>query len=57
MMKTDTALLDKKIELIQWLSSLEDDGIIEKLIEFRNTATNDWWETIHDEEKAPLIRE
>lgn len=31
----DTQILNKKIELIQWLSSIEDKAIIQKLIEFR----------------------
>lgn len=31
-MAIDTQMPDKKIELIQWLSSLDDKAIIEKLI-------------------------
>jgi hypothetical protein len=55
-MKTDTQLLDKKLELIQWLSSLEDKVIIEKLLQFRKTETKDWWETTSDQEKASVIK-
>ena len=55
-MKTNNHILDKKIELIQWLSSLEDKGIIEKLLQFRKTETKDWWETTHDDEKASIMK-
>ena len=50
-MKTDVQILDKKIELIQWLSSLEDKIIIEKLLQFRNAETKDWWETTSVQER------
>jgi len=55
-MKANTQILDKKIELIQWLSSLEDNVIIDKLLQFRKTETKDWWETIRDEEKASITK-
>lgn len=55
-MKADTQILDKKIELIQWLSSLDDKVIIDKLLQFRETETKDWWETTQDEEKASITK-
>ena len=55
-MKADTQILDKKIELIQWLSSLEDKAIIEKLLQFRKAETKDWWETTQDEEKVSISK-
>ena len=55
-MKADTQILDKKIELIQWLSSLEDKVIIEKIIQLRRTETKDWWETTQSEEKASITK-
>jgi hypothetical protein len=53
-MKVDSHILDKKIELIQWLSSLEDKAIIEKLIQFRKSETKDWWNTISNEEEISI---
>ncbi len=53
-MKVDAEILDKKIELIQWLSSLNDRATIEKLIQFRKRETKDWWDTVSDEEKLSL---
>lgn len=53
-MEKDTQILDKKIELIQWLSSLNDKTVIEKLIQFRNKENKDWWLSITDEEKTSI---
>lgn len=53
-MKIDAQILDKKIELIQWLSSLDDKTIIDKLIQFRKSETKDWWDTVSKEEKTSV---
>jgi hypothetical protein len=53
-MKADAQILDKKIELIQWLSSLEDKTIIDKLLQFRKSETTDWWKTISDSEQISI---
>lgn len=50
----DINILDKKIELIQWLSTLEDQSTIEQLIKFRKEKTKDWWDSISNEEKASI---
>ncbi|MFP3593847.1 hypothetical protein [Chryseobacterium sp. SIMBA_038] len=50
----EAQILHKKLELIQWLSTLEDKAIIEKLINFRKEETKDWWNTISEEEKASV---
>ena len=55
-MKINTQTLDKKIELIQWLSSLEDRTTIDKLFQFRKTETKDWWEKISDQEKKSIAK-
>jgi hypothetical protein len=47
-------ILNKKLELIQWLSTLEDNAIIEKLLKFRQEETKDWWESISEEEKKSI---
>ncbi|MDT3738809.1 MAG: hypothetical protein RO257_04835 [Candidatus Kapabacteria bacterium] len=46
--------LDNKIELIQWLSSIEDSIIIEKLMKFRKEESSDWWNEISVEEKESI---
>jgi hypothetical protein len=50
----NTQVLDKKIELIQWLSTLEDTVIIDKLIRFRQQQTKDWWNAISDGENESI---
>ena len=35
-MNMELILLNKKLELIQWLSTVEDSFIIEKILELRN---------------------
>lgn len=50
----DAQMLNKKMELIQWLSSLEDHSIIEKLLKLRKEETQDWWESVSEEEKQSI---
>jgi len=49
-------IINEKLELIQWLSTLEDTAIIKKLIKFRKEETKDWWESVSDEEKKSIER-
>ncbi len=53
----NTQTLNEKLELIQWLSTLEDASIIKKRIQFRKEETKDWWNSISEEEKNRLKRE
>ncbi|WP_336732605.1 hypothetical protein [Chryseobacterium sp. VD8] len=46
--------LNEKLELIQWLSTLEDASVIKKLIQFRKEETKDWWSLISEEEKESI---
>lgn len=50
----DAQISNKKIELIQWLSTLEDQSIIEKLLQFKKEESKDWWNSISDEEKSSI---
>ena len=45
---------NSKIELIQWLTSLEDKSLIEKIIDLRNKQTEDWWNEISSIEKESI---
>ena len=45
---------NKKIELIQWLSTLNDESIIEKLMKLRESEKADWWREISKEEKNSI---
>ncbi len=46
--------LNKKLELIQWLATLEDSSIIEKLLKFREEEVKDWWDSASEAEKISI---
>ncbi|MEG1590072.1 hypothetical protein [Chryseobacterium sp.] len=50
----NSQILNEKLELIQWLSTLEDTSIIKKLVQFRKEETKDWWNSISVEEKKSI---
>jgi hypothetical protein len=53
-MDYDSNILNQKLELIQWLSTIEDSSLIEKIMHLRNEETKDWWEVISEEEKQSI---
>lgn len=55
-MKVDLNIQNKKLELIQWVSSLNDISILEKITELRKQESKDWWLSISELEKNRLIR-
>lgn len=50
----DINLQDKKIELIQWLSTLNDKSLIDKLMKLREKERTDWWNEIASQEKSSI---
>ncbi|MDQ7916723.1 hypothetical protein RBU60_03980 [Mesonia sp. MT50] len=50
----DIEVQNKKIELIQWMSTLNDEFILDKLMEFREKDKRDWWKEISEEEKKSI---
>ena len=47
-------IVNKKLELIQWLSSIEDSNLIDKLMDLRKKESRDWWQTISESEKKSI---
>ncbi|PKP11873.1 MAG: hypothetical protein CVU08_11940 [Bacteroidetes bacterium HGW-Bacteroidetes-3] len=45
---------NKKLELIQWLSTIEDSAIIEKIMDLRKKESKDWWNSISENEKESI---
>jgi len=43
-----------KIELIQWLTTLDDDSLIQKILDLRRSQTKDWWSEISEAEKNSI---
>lgn len=50
----NSAGLNKRIELIQWLSTVEDDFVLEKLEAIQFANTKDWWDTISTTEQESI---
>ncbi|CAM4319259.1 hypothetical protein [Gillisia limnaea] len=50
----DVNIQNKKIELIQWLSTLNDMSVIEKIMKLREREKSDWWNEISATEKKSL---
>jgi hypothetical protein len=44
----------KKIELIQWLSTLENPDVIDELLMIRKSDRADWWQMISESEKHSI---
>ncbi|HVA98660.1 MAG TPA: hypothetical protein VNG53_07165 [Bacteroidia bacterium] len=53
-MNIEWNLQNKKLELIQWLSTIEDSAIIEKIMDLRKRENKDWWNTISKNEKKSI---
>jgi vacuolar-type H+-ATPase subunit H len=53
-MKADLNLQTKKLELIQWLSTLEDLSVLNKIIDLKKQENKDWWEAISEDEKQSI---
>jgi predicted transcriptional regulator len=55
-MNIELNILNKKLELIQWLSTIEDSTIIEKIMDLRKKESKDWWNSISESEKEAIER-
>lgn len=44
----------EKLELIRWLTSVNDVSIIEKIKSFRLKNSKDWWDEISEAEKQAI---
>jgi hypothetical protein len=53
-MNIELNILNKKLELIQWLSTIEDSSIIEKIMDLRKKESKDWWNSISESEKESI---
>lgn len=53
-MKSDQSIQSKKLELIQWLSTIEDLTILKKIADLRKKEHLDWWNALAIEEKESI---
>ncbi len=47
-------LSSRKLELIQWLSTIEDPKIIDKIMDLIQKENKDWWNSISENEKNSI---
>lgn len=53
-MKAELNIQSKKLELIQWLSTIEDLSLINKIIDLKKQENKDWWDSISENEKQSI---
>ncbi len=53
-MKAELNIQSKKIELIQWLSTIEDLSVLNKIIDLKKQENKDWWNLVSDNEKQSI---
>ena len=53
-MKAELNIQSKKIELIQWLSTIEDLSVLNKIIDLKKQENKDWWNSISEDEKQSI---
>lgn len=54
-MNTDLQIQNKKLELIQWLSTIEDLNILDKISDMiSRERKKDWWDYISEAEKRSI---
>ena len=53
-MKVEIDFQNKKIELIQWLSTLEDKFILNKIIQIKKEENGKWANSVSTEEKVSI---
>lgn len=47
-------LQERKLELIQWLTLVDDVSVIEKVARLKDDNSADWWDAISDEERSSI---
>lgn len=53
-MNVELNILNQKLELIQWLSTIEDTSIIEKIMDLRKKESVDWWNSTSEKERESI---
>ena len=50
----DLNIQDIKIELIQWITTLDNASTIQKIVKLRKNDSEDWWNEISESEKKSI---
>ena len=54
MKATSIEMLDEKLDLIQWISTVDDSAVIDRIRKIREEESGDWWNFISDEERESI---
>jgi predicted transcriptional regulator len=44
----------EKLNLIKWLTDVEEPSVIEQLVALKNEQQHNWWDEIGEDEKAEI---
>lgn len=47
---------EQKLELIQWLSVIEDAEILDKLFELKDQSSREWWDELSEAERDSIAK-
>jgi hypothetical protein len=53
-MKKTPNIQTLRLELIQWLSTIEDMDVLMKIVDLKNQENSDWWYGISDKEEESI---
>ncbi|MGH9948516.1 MAG: hypothetical protein ACRD6X_15165 [Pyrinomonadaceae bacterium] len=54
-MTPNANLHERKLELIQWLSVVDDISLLEKVADLKKQEGHDWWSEISEKEKTSVL--
>ncbi|MFN6963990.1 MAG: hypothetical protein ACK4S4_09520 [Pyrinomonadaceae bacterium] len=46
----------RKLELIQWLSIIDDDALLDRLFELKEQSESDWWDQVSESERQSISK-
>jgi predicted RNase H-like nuclease len=49
-----TSIQERKLELIQWLSLIDDVSLLDKVSDLKEQSARDWWDEITDAERESI---
>jgi predicted RNase H-like nuclease len=49
-----TSIQERKLELIQWLSLIDDVSLLDKVSDLKEQSMRDWWNEISDAERESI---
>ncbi len=51
-----TSIQERKLELIQWLSLVDDVSLLDKVSDLKEQSTRDWWDEISEAERESVSK-